>query len=67
MRRMLALILIMSIVVPASAAADSPFKVKKLTDNLHMLSTDQGEYTTNTLVFFGDDGLLLVDTQSETE
>ena len=67
MRQSLALILALSFLVPVSAAADSLFKVTKLTDNLHMLSTDQGEYTTNTLVFFGDDGLLLVDTQTETE
>ncbi|NIO29712.1 MAG: MBL fold metallo-hydrolase [Candidatus Latescibacteria bacterium] len=67
MLQVLALILIMSIVAPLSATADSLFKVTKLTDNLHMLSTDQGEYTTNTLVFFGDDGLLLVDTQTEAE
>lgn len=59
--------LILFIVVPAYATGDSPFKVTKLTDNLHMLSTDQGEYTTNTLVFFGEDGLLLVDTQTEAE
>lgn len=67
MRRLSALIVISSIVAPVHAAADSPFKVTVLTDNLHMLSTDQGEYTTNTLVFFGDDGLLLVDTQDEAD
>lgn len=67
MRQTFALILILFILVPVAAAADSLFKVSVLTDNLHMLSTDQGDYTTNTLLFFGDDGLLLVDTQTEAE
>ena len=67
MRHLQALALILSTVAPVSATADSLFKVTKLTPNLHMLSTDQGEYTTNTLVFFGEDGLLLVDTQTEAE
>jgi glyoxylase-like metal-dependent hydrolase (beta-lactamase superfamily II) len=66
-RHLLASTLILLIVFPVSATADSLFTINKLTDNLHMLSTDQGEYTTNTLVFFGDDGLLLVDTQTEAE
>jgi cyclase len=30
-------------------------------------SVDHGNYTTNTLLFFGDDGILLVDTQTESE
>lgn len=66
MRRSITLILAIFFVSSASAA-DSPFKVVELTENLHMLYTDQGDYTTNTLVFFGDDGLLLVDTQSEAD
>jgi len=66
-RQLLALTLILSVVVPVFASADSLFTVTKLTDNLHMLSTNQGDYTTNTLVFFGEDGLLLVDTQTEAE
>jgi glyoxylase-like metal-dependent hydrolase (beta-lactamase superfamily II) len=32
-----------------------------------MIGTDQGSYSTNSLVFFGDDGVLLVDTQSEAD
>lgn len=67
MRQLIALILIVFLAVPVSAVDDSLFTVRKLTDNIHMLFTDQGEYTTNTLVFFGDDGLLLVDTQTEDE
>ncbi len=49
----------------AATAEESPFKVKQLTDQLYLLSTDQGSYTTNTIAFVGDDGVLLVDTQSE--
>lgn len=67
MRHLLFVVLTLLIVVPASAQESSPFTVTKLTPNLHMVSTDQGEYTTNTLVFFGDDGLLMVDTQTEAE
>jgi cyclase len=67
MRQLMALILVLSVGAPMPATADSPFKVTKLTDNLDMLSTDHGEYTTNTLVFYGDDGVLLVDTQTEDE
>jgi len=67
MRPSLTALLALFLFLPVSTGGDSPFKVTKLTDNLHMLSSDQGEYTTNTLVFFGDDGLLLVDTQSEAE
>jgi len=42
-------------------------EVSRLGDGLFRLATDQGAYTTNSLVFVGDDGVLLVDTQSETE
>ena len=37
--------------------------VTKLTENLHLLATDQGSYTTNSLLLSTPDGLLLVDTQ----
>ncbi len=54
--------------IPGSAALlaqeEPAVKVTRLTENLHMLSTDQGSYTTNTLEFVGDDGILLVDTQA---
>ena len=45
----------------------SKITVTKLTDQIYRLNTDQGNYTTNTLAFVGDDGLLLVDTQSEED
>jgi glyoxylase-like metal-dependent hydrolase (beta-lactamase superfamily II) len=39
--------------------------VTRLSDHLHLLTTDQGAYTTNSIVSVGDDGVLLVDTQAE--
>jgi cyclase len=48
-----------------SAQEESPFTKVQLTDKIYQLSTDEGEYTTNVLVFTGDDGLLLVDTNHE--
>ncbi len=42
-------------------------EVSGLGDGLYQLTTDQGAYTTNSLVFVGSDGLLLVDTQSEDD
>ena len=46
----------------AFAQSESPIKVTQLTDHIYQLSTDQGSYTTNVLMFVGDDGVLLVDT-----
>lgn len=40
-------------------------EVSSLGEGLYRLTTDQGAYTTNSLVFVGSDGVLLVDTQSE--
>jgi len=52
----------------ASAADEaSPIQVRRLTERLYLLSTDQGDYTTNTLASVGEDGLLLVDTQAEDD
>jgi cyclase len=48
-----------------STQEESPFKKVQLTDKIYQLSTDEGEYTTNVLVFVGDDGLLLVDSNAE--
>ncbi len=50
--------------VVASAQDPDPITVTKLTDNLHMLATDQGSYTTNSLLLSTPEGLLLVDTQA---
>jgi glyoxylase-like metal-dependent hydrolase (beta-lactamase superfamily II) len=51
----------------AWAQNESPIKTTKLTEQMWMLSTDQGEYTTNTIAFVGEDGLLLIDTQAEED
>ncbi|MCP4567011.1 MAG: MBL fold metallo-hydrolase [FCB group bacterium] len=49
-------------------AQDKPvFQTTQLTEHLHMLTTDQGAYTTNTIVSVGDDGILIVDTQTKSE
>ncbi len=55
-------ILIFLIEATAMAQDEPTFKQTQLTEKIYQLSTDQGAYTTNTLVFVGDDGLLLVDT-----
>jgi glyoxylase-like metal-dependent hydrolase (beta-lactamase superfamily II) len=57
----------MTVGVFAWAQDDSDVKATILTDQLWLLSTDQGEYTTNTIAFVGEDGLLLVDTQAEED
>jgi glyoxylase-like metal-dependent hydrolase (beta-lactamase superfamily II) len=49
------------------AQEEPVIKVTKLTDQLHMLTTDQGAYTTNSLAFVGEDGVLLVDTQAAVD
>ena len=62
---------LMTIIAPllfvgAVVAQDTTsFVVTQLTDRIYRLTTDEGEYTTNVLVFVGEDGLLLVDTNTE--
>lgn len=53
--------------VMSVAQEESPVKIVQLTDQIYQLSTDQGSYTTNSLIFVGDDGLLIVDTQSKSD
>jgi glyoxylase-like metal-dependent hydrolase (beta-lactamase superfamily II) len=53
--------------VVVAAEGGSSVEVRRLTERLYMLSTDQGDYTTNSLAFVGEDGLLLVDTQAEDD
>jgi len=48
-------------------AQDGTIQVTQLTEHLYLLSTDQGDYTTNTLASVGDDGVLLVDTQARPD
>ena len=52
--------------VPAVAAEDH-FQVTALAPDLLMLSTDQGSYSNNSLVFTGEDGVLLVDTHGNAD
>ena len=47
----------------SDATTEEHFQVTTLAPDLLMLSTDQGSYSNNSLVFTGPDGLLLVDTQ----
>jgi len=46
----------------AIAKPESHFQITTLAPDLLMISTDQGSYSNNSLVFTGPDGLLLVDT-----
>jgi len=65
-RKLFTLMLLAPAVAVSAAAADSSsISVTSLTEQLYLLSVDEGAYTTNTLAFVGDDGLLLVDTQAE--
>ncbi len=65
---LLAMLLCIPVLSPASTdAAEDHFLVTSLAPDLLMLGTDQGSYSTNSLVFFGEDGVLLVDTQSKSD
>lgn len=50
---------------PASAQDSSVFAVTQITERIYRLTTDEGAYTTNVLVSVGEDGLLLVDTNTK--
>jgi cyclase len=51
----------------ATATAKDHFQVTQLAPDLLMLSTDQGSYSNNSLVFTGPDGVLLVDTHHNND
>jgi glyoxylase-like metal-dependent hydrolase (beta-lactamase superfamily II) len=53
--------------LPALAAAEDHFMVTTLAPDLLMLSTDQGSYSNNSLVFTGEEGVLLVDTHHDSD
>ncbi len=63
----LAIVLALNLVCGAAWAQESRVEVSQLTDRLYLLSTDQGSYTTNTIASVGEDGILLVDTQSKDD
>lgn len=52
-----------SAVVSEAETSGASIVTTRLTQRLYLLTTDQGEYTTNTVASVGEDGLLLVDTQ----
>ena len=52
---------------PIFAVAQDHFQVTTLAPDLLMLSTDQGSYSNNSLVFTGEDGVLLVDTHHDSD
>ena len=54
-RYSLLIVIILAIWCVAATAEESPFEVKQLTDQLYLLSSDQGSYTTNTIAFVGDE------------
>jgi glyoxylase-like metal-dependent hydrolase (beta-lactamase superfamily II) len=55
------------LIAPAAVQESSSITVTGLTEQLHLLTTDQGAYTTNSIAFVGEDGLLLVDSQAESD
>lgn len=50
-----------------NAQSNPHFQITRLADDLLMLSTDQGSYSNNSLVFYGPDGVLLVDTHTRDD
>jgi len=49
----------------SQAQPDSTFKITQLTGKIYQLTSDQGSYTTNVLLSIGEDGILIVDTETE--
>jgi len=60
-------LLALSCTTHAMARSGDHFRVTRLAPDLLMLSTDQGSYSNNSLVFTGPDGLLLVDTHHDED
>jgi len=50
--------LLVMCLIPVVAAAEEYFQVTALAPDLLLLSTDQGSYSNNSLVFTGKDGVL---------
>ena len=69
MKRLSTLALAGAFVMLASVATaqDRRVTTTRLTEKVYLLSTDQANYSTNTLAFVGPDGVLLVDTQKRED
>ena len=65
--RRLAGSILVSLLLPVAAVAEDHFIVTTLAPDLVMLSTDQGSYSNNSLVFTGPEGVLLVDTHHSSD
>jgi glyoxylase-like metal-dependent hydrolase (beta-lactamase superfamily II) len=65
--RRIASTLLCFLFLPSAHAAGDHFIVTALAPDLLMLGTDQGSYCTNSLIFTGTDGVLLVDTHHASE
>ena len=61
------LVLAASITAAGADGGGPAVEVTRLGETLYQLTTDQGAYTTNSLVSVGADGLLIVDTQSRKD
>ena len=62
--RTLALAGACAVTASVAVAQEGGVTVTRLTEKLYLLSTDQANYSTNTLAFVGADGVLIVDTQT---
>lgn len=60
-------IALLGFVPAATASPEDRFQITHLAPDLMMLSTDQGSYSNNSLIFTGPDGVLLVDTQHDQD
>lgn len=60
-------VLVTCLAFSMATADEETVKTTRLNDRLYLLTTDQGAYTTHTIASVGEDGILLVDTQAETD
>lgn len=58
---------LLALTTTVTAIANDHFQITKLAPDILMLSTDQGSYSNNSLVFTGPDGVLLVDTHHNND
>ena len=68
MLRIASIALACAVSLAASASAQTrPVTTTRLSDRLYLLSVDEVNYSTNTLVLTGPDGVLIVDTQKRED